>query len=544
MRMSHSRTRLRRLADDSGFSLFVVLMVLFASGMFVVAGYAAANGDLPISGQSRDRKTTFAAAEAGVNFYQFHLNQDNDYWLRCTNVNRPNSTELSPVNQEWKTSTADPRAWRNVPGTASQYTIELLPAPGKPTCVENDGKSMLDPVSNVFRIRVTGRPHAESRLRRSIIATFRRTGFLDFLYYTNYETLDPTAYATSTDVANANRFCANRPRAQRNASSWSCTEIQFASHDTVNGPMHSNDTLLMCGTPTFGRDAKDRVTVFGPTPGWVSACAGTTPDFKSPLRTVTKSVDMPPSNDELKKIVLPAYHYLGTTTIRFDTANPTKMWVTNARLNGTTPKLVDLPANGVVYVDGDKNSAGLPLACTTKPPTSTDYSDSKACGNLYVDGTYSRSMTLAAANDIIVKPSTIASSGSSTGNLVRANDDSVMGLVANNFVRVYHPCSNGTNQAGYSRDVRIDAAILTLQHSFIVDNFRCGAALGTLNVTGAIAQKYRGPVGTGSGATMTTGYIKNYWYDDRLKYRSPPFFLQPTSSSWNVIRFNEQLRPR
>jgi hypothetical protein len=408
--------------------------------------------------------------------------------------------------------------------------------------VENDGKSMLDTASNVFRIRVTGRPSEKSRLRRSIIATFRRTGFLDFLYYTNYETLDPTAYATATEVANANKFCANRPRAQRTSSA--CTEIQFASHDAVNGPMHSNDTLLMCGTPTFGRDAKDRVTVFGPTPGWVSACAGTTPDFKSPLRTVIKSVDMPPTNDELKKIVLPAYHYYGTTTIRFETANPTKMWVTNARVNGTTPKLVDLPANGVVYVDGDVNAAGAALPCTTKPPTSTDYTDSKACGNLYVDGIYSSSMTLAAANDIIIKPSTIAASGASVGNLLKANDDAVMGLIANNFVRVYHPCSGGTNRAGYSRDVTIDAAMLTLQHSFIVDNFRCGAPLGNLNVIGAIAQKYRGPVGTGNGATMSTGYIKNYSYDDRLKYRSPPFFLQPTSSSWNVIRFNEQLKPR
>ena len=83
--------------------------------------------------------------------------------------------------------------------------------------------------------------------------------------------------------------------------------------------------------------------------------------------------------------------------------------------------------------------------------------------------------------------------------------EGVLGLVANNFVRIYHPepynaetktfeCKNGT---GSLQDVTIDAAILAIAHSFIVDNYNCGAKLGTLDVNGAIAQKYRGAVGTG-----------------------------------------------
>ena len=49
---------------------------------------------------------------------------------------------------------------------------------------------------------------------------------------------------------------------------------------------------------------------------------------------------------------------------------------------------------------------------------------------------------------------------------------------------------------GRSKTSTIDAAILAINHSFIVDNYNCGARLGTLNVIGAIAQKYRGAVGT------------------------------------------------
>ena len=47
-----------------------------------------------------------------------------------------------------------------------------------------------------------------------------------------------------------------------------------------------------------------------------------------------------------------------------------------------------------------------------------------------------------------------------------------------------------------SKTSTIDAAILAINHSFIVDNYDCGSPLGTLTVNGAIAQKYRGAVGT------------------------------------------------
>jgi hypothetical protein len=134
--------------------------------------------------------------------------------------------------------------------------------------------------------------------------------------------------------------------------------------------------------------------------------------------------------------------------------------------------------------------------------------------------------------------------------------DVLAGLIANNFVRVYHPVtSHGTSYGscdgsnitttGDSRapygvamsSVRIDAAILSLQHSFTVDSYDCGAKLGNLTVSGAIAQKYRGAVGTTGG----TGYTKDYNYDDRLKYRNPPLFLNPLNAAWKLLRTNEQV---
>jgi hypothetical protein len=89
--------------------------------------------------------------------------------------------------------------------------------------------------------------------------------------------------------------------------------------------------------------------------------------------------------------------------------------------------------------------------------------------------------------------------------------------------------------------LEIQAAILSLQHSFIVDNYDCGNALGDLTVTGAIAQRFRGAVGTNGGAT---GFLKDYNYDDRLRYRSPPFFLNPIDAAWGIVRSNEQVPAR
>jgi hypothetical protein len=101
-----------------------------------------------------------------------------------------------------------------------------------------------------------------------------------------------------------------------------------------------------------------------------------------------------------------------------------------------------------------------------------------------------------------------------------------------------------TNAAGTLTNVQIDAAILSLNHSFTVDNYYCGAALNNLTVNGAIGQKFRGPVGRSSGGTPINGYIKKYTYDDRLRFRSPPHFLDPVQSAWRIARYTEQLPPR
>jgi hypothetical protein len=180
-------------------------------------------------------------------------------------------------------------------------------------------------------------------------------------------------------------------------------------------------------------------------------------------------------------------------------------------------------------------------------PLEATYAEGNGCAQVYVSGTYTGNVTIGSEKDIIVA----APAGTSNGDLVRANDDVVLGLVANSYVRVAHPVSGGVNVTTGSGlrtmpSVRIDAAILSLNHSFIVDRHTEGAKLGKVTVNGAIAQKFRGPVGqttrNAAGAILSqNGYEKDYNYDDRLRFRSPPYFIDPVASRWRLIRFNEQV---
>jgi hypothetical protein len=215
------------------------------------------------------------------------------------------------------------------------------------------------------------------------------------------------------------------------------------------------------------------------------------------------------------------------------------------------------------------------LSSTSTGTTPTGYGCRN--GDVFLYGTLDGRLTIAADNNVILFGTTTYENAS--GDL--------LGLIANNYIEVYHPvrddgsttncdgsyanggCSlrrpsgtsttisslfTGASQATCTpgsctistqtsssstanRDPTIKAAILTLLHSFRVQWYQYGDddVLDYLHVTGAIAQKYRGIV----GLINTTGYAKDYNYDQRLKYDSPPKFLNPVASAWQVVTWAE-----
>jgi hypothetical protein len=126
----------------------------------------------------------------------------------------------------------------------------------------------------------------------------------------------------------------------------------------------------------------------------------------------------------------------------------------------------------------------------------------------------------------------------------------VLGLVAQNYVELNHPVDNRQNNvstcpAGLGNGATtcdqsnpiIDAVILALNHSFLVNQWDQGNPLGNLNLNGTIDEAWRGPVGTFNGGGIASGYAKNYQYDSRLAYLSPPYYLNPGTSIWGYASF-------
>jgi hypothetical protein len=525
---------LKRLRDERGFTMAYVMLFMLVGSMFAVGAWTAANGDIGQTKRDSNAKIAYAAAESGLNYYLFKLNQDNGFWTDCAGPATLPNGEVNPVNPRWDGTGTDPRRFRNMPGnTGASYAIEPLPVNAPPAqCVPDAGAegSMLNALGEMT-VRSTGKV---GTTKRTVVATLERSGFLDFLYFTDFETIDPLVYKVKGPANKANANCRVY---RRNGRSSLCDDIVFAGGDGIRGPFHTNDNALVCGTPTFGRTTVDNIEVSDPA-GFAAGCGGTpTTNMLGTYQVGVPTLQMPTTNAAIKDVALGNYVYKGTT--RINIVNATTMNVTNAA-KGWTNQPVPLPANGVIYVD-DNGTCGVFYDIVQ------DYDAPASCGNVFVHGTYSKSLTIAAAQDVIVD-----------GNIVR-NGNVVMGLIATNFVRVYHPvlplsrttqgctstntATSGGSVAPYGpspTNIRIDAAILSLNHSFIVDNYYCGGTLGTLTINGALAQSFRGPVGTG-GTTISTGYLKNYNYDDRLKKVNPPYFLDPVNSAWKVDRFNEQI---
>lgn len=518
--------------------------------LLAAVAVAAVNGDTQLTRRDLDGKLAFEAAKAGIDDYSYHLTANSAYWAECTGVAAPNA-----VNQQESTAKRRP-----VPGqTGATYAIELIPATGQSTCnpatISTATTSMIETGETLpgsFRIRSTG---FSGNAKASITATFKPPSFLDYVYFTQRETLDPVSYGfpnPSPELTKANAQCSltwqqgryNEPIREvyneetRRTEPEYCFKISFATGDSIKGPVHTNDAIAINGTPVLGRTSQDMIEVGAEPPGWYPISAGSEPKFLGTFVTRAPVLVPPASNSQLAVIAQPSFRYTGQVRICLSGTTMTvgSGGTCTGRYSGS------IPSNGVVYVSNG--------ACEDKPysPFTATYPETSGCGNVYVKGEYSGQLTIAAQNDIIIN-----------GNLTRANESNgMLGLIANNFVRIYHPfcasvfgtptctsttaetgirkCNGGENGAGTLINPEIDAAILAIEHSFIVDHYDCGAVTGTLEVEGALAQKYRGPVGTGTTTNPSTGYLKNYVYDNRLHYLEPPSFIDPKPANWVIGR--------
>ena len=546
-----------RLAAEDGISLIVVLGVMMITSALVAATLSLARSEVNLTSSDTAAKQAYYAALAGINAYAHDLTIEPNYLNFCTEP----PTGGQGLNQYYKPNTTTPMSGEElyaksveVPGSAGErYAIQLVPAQSAPAgekfCQKetNVVESMIEedegPAAGSFRIIATGFAPAVGRAHpasSAVVASFRNVGFSSFVYYTEYEAAPPALLegSSSAEKEECRALYQNRPSF--------CTIVSFISQDDVKGPMHTNDHVAICGSPTFGRNSRDRIEFRDSINGdqaysTEGQCSGTSnPNFvgdRIPPAEVPE-IKPPPDDQELELIAKEEEErgelalFTGHTKIKLE-----GLYMT-VEDEGTIHSHVPIPNGGVVYVA--QASCGYQYA-----PAHETYPSDAGCGNAYVEGNYEKSLTIAAQNDLIITNSiTTPHSGSV------ATDKALLGLVANDFVRIYHPATFGgwggscSGASGDVSNIEVWAAILAVTESFMVDNYECGSPEGTLTVHGAIAQIFRGPVGTFYATeppTIASGYKKEYEFDERLRAAEPPHFLNPVEAAWQIQR--ETLAP-
>lgn len=509
----------RRLRDEHGFTMIVAMGVLLVTSLLITATFVALSGDAHNSQNDLNAKRAYYAARAGVDAFTYQMNENANYWTSCTN---------------------DTQSTMTVPGstTGETYAWAPVPANGGSTCSVSDPiGSLIDTTTGTLRMKFTGTSGGTPSVSRGIIAQYRKASPLDYLWFTQYEALD-SSISGYTDCAVYYRVSGGRP---------SHCNIYWVSGDTMKGPMYTMDQFLISGSPTFGRNTSDYIRSLAP--GSICSAGCGSLNMQGTPQAGYGGVSEPSDNSGL--LTDATNHGLvfsGTTQVMLGSPDNAHATIVNcpgtsATAANCTTRTVLLASTPIIYVSnatGCNPPAYNPFGATYPATGGGNYYG--CAGDVYVSGNYNSSMTIAAANDIVINGNLLAN-----GSIGAPSGSPILGLVANEFVRLMHGVSadrgNTYLNCGSNTDIlsqtlknpTIDAAILALQHSFIVDNFDCGNPANTvdLNIYGALAQRFRGAVGTGTG---NTGYIKDYSYDDRLAVLLPPYLFDISTSAWELSR--------
>jgi hypothetical protein len=527
--------------------------------------------------------TVFATAAVDVvNHQQKRVRHDQDF-------QSADQSALSAIDDYVARLQADPNYFvnGNVDATNPAFTgYETLPGGASSGTFKYAVDTSQAYTTGLIKITGTGRVNG---VDRTVTALLRKSDFLDYMYFTKYETLDPTAYQNAVALPNGTACNVH----YYDSRSSKCSLISFGSFDSLKGPVHSQDEVWFSGNPTFQNEFSTEWN--DPAHQYWSCIAGDScsPSFASSYPPAYSVVGFPNTNLTLAQYADPRQGGLGCIfqgptnivlnwggTMTVTSPETPSTFNTGACGSGTwTNKTVSVPTNQVVYVEAPESGSyscttpsGFPFPASTDTNTATGPSALKpSCshGDVFVQGWLQGKLTIGAANNVYVTGN-IRYQGSNTDNKITDNvptsstqtppsadtaTNDVLGLSANSFIEVLHPLSGcSTRNTSGSKagecsspgststsNLEIDAALVASNDSFIVQDYDSGNPIGVLTLDGGIIQAFRGPVATSGdgGQTISSGYAKNYNYDFRLRALTPPHLATLASSTWNVAEFGE-----
>jgi hypothetical protein len=300
------------------------------------------------------------------------------------------------------------------------------------------------------------------------------------------------------------------------------TNIWWWNGDEVTGPVHTNGTFRIAGTPNFNGFVSSPNDWIGYTGDKDSndpdeRHGSDSPNFNEGANfNMNRSIDLPSSDqiDELSTLA-------AAGGITFDEDAEIEFFVDS----------------GEGYLKHfEEETVNCGWGCSYTVVNETDYLLSDYNGIISVDGdvkvkgTIKGRVTLHSTDDIEI----MGDVKYDTSPIDDGNSTDMAGFVSEGDVVVDRYAHDDTG----SNDINIHASIMALGNSFKVENYSYGGSRGTINLLGGIIQKNRGAVGTFSGGSVASGYNKNYVYDTRLRNTVPPSF--PRESIFSIVYWKDK----
>ncbi len=280
------------------------------------------------------------------------------------------------------------------------------------------------------------------------------------------------------------------------------SKIWFATGDNLYGPVHTNDQFHIAGTPTFHEAASSVNATLDYNAGGPPVDV---PDFKKGVTLGAPAIPLPTDLSVLKakSRATDGLYLTGMTTAKIVISynaglGRSQLIVTKDSGSAVT---YELPANGVVYVDGIAE----------------------------VSGNLKGVLSITAKNDLRIVDDVVYH----TDPRVDPTSTDILGLISEKNVVMAATAANLD-----SGDETVMASIMALGESFTAENYASGSPRGKLKLYGGVIQERRGPVGTFNSRGPVSGYQKSYNHDTRLLDTPPPSF--PTTGqieriSWKQI---------
>jgi Tfp pilus assembly protein PilX len=601
-------------------SLTIILMV-------VLATLALATNSIKHSRRSQDTDLALAAARSGLNDLLAQLRGDPSYLEAITGPDAPYCQDRATGGPDgdqfgsqcgWGADT--PVGWEEIGSGRQRYHYAITAYSATAEAVE---------------VLSTGRA---GQVYRALKGYLGREAGAKWLYFSDYELADPNDYTTystwvnqpSESVYGAGQLTSQgcgggytlgadltRPgelgyrwqlgpaspvrRAYVNKGlSFPCAEPDFTAGDVLSGPVHSNDTIRSSGAQFQGAfstsDPACRQASAADEATW-GQCVNGAAVFSSAPVYRPEPLQLPDTEDPKAAAKRDGRGclYQGPTRIVLDgakmrvwsrdTAHPAPHCGSAAALASSAGAAVDLPADGLVYVDvADESVAhaqipsggigdGLPLGTYqgAPPGPGVSYSYEKAMllpgkrggvGNLFIEGVAAQSLTVGASGAVVL-----------TGDLMAQDPaKNLLGVISDRSIEIFNPimvtyrsvragsghiwsragpgaldASWAAKHSLYDGDAEtltIEAAMYAATAGFGLQNWKEGGRLGTLRVHGSITQRFRGIVGYHDDQTgqLHSGYRKEYVFNQALLTASPRLFAPVKNGSW-VIAWLERATP-